>query len=121
MNLGNPEEFSILELAELVIELTGSRSRMTFRPLPGDDPTQRCPDIALARRELGWQPRVGLREGLRRSIEHLERVLSRGDLAPAGKARAPRKGRLAAAAPADGEGAIRVRVSGGRVSDAPGR
>jgi UDP-glucuronate decarboxylase len=75
MNLGNPEEFTILELAELVIELTGSRSTLSFLPLPSDDPTQRCPDIALARRQLGWQPKVRLREGLRRTIPYLESML----------------------------------------------
>jgi UDP-glucuronate decarboxylase len=77
MNIGNPEEFTILELAELVIELTGSRSRMVFRPLPYDDPTQRCPNIELARKELGWQPRVTLREGLSRTIVHFDHVLQR--------------------------------------------
>jgi UDP-glucuronate decarboxylase len=121
MNLGNPDEFTILELAELVIELTGSRSRMTFRPLPSDDPTQRCPDIELARRELGWQPRIALREGLKRSIAYLEGALSRGDVAVARKVRAPRKGRLAAAGAADPGQAVRVRVAGRQVSDAPGR
>jgi UDP-glucuronate decarboxylase len=75
MNLGNPEEFTIRELAELVIELTGSRSRLTFLPLPSDDPTQRCPDIDLARRQLGWRPRVPLRRGLQITILYFERVL----------------------------------------------
>lgn len=75
MNLGNPEEFTIRELANLVIELTGSRSRLTFRPLPSDDPTQRCPDIDLARRQLGWKPSVPLREGLQMTILHFEKVL----------------------------------------------
>jgi UDP-glucuronate decarboxylase len=119
MNLGNPEEFTILELAELVIEITGSRSRMAFRPLPSDDPTQRCPDIELARRELGWQPRTPLREGLKRSIAHLEGVLSRGPLQAAKGARAPRK-RLAAGAAADAEQGVRVRVAGRQVNDARG-
>jgi UDP-glucuronate decarboxylase len=75
MNLGNPEEFTILELAELVIELTGSRSRTVFLSLPHDDPTQRCPNIDLARRQLCWQPRVALREGLAQTIVHFDRVL----------------------------------------------
>jgi UDP-glucuronate decarboxylase len=75
MNLGNPEEFTVRELAELVIELTGSHSRLTFLPLPSDDPTQRCPDIDLARRQLGWQPRVPLRKGLQMTILYFERVL----------------------------------------------
>jgi UDP-glucuronate decarboxylase len=121
MNLGNPEEFTILELAELVIELTGSRSRMIFRPLPGDDPTQRCPDIELARRELGWQPRVALREGLARTISDLDGVLSRGGIAAAKSTRAPRKARLAPAGSADGGHGVRVRVAGRQVSDARGR
>ncbi|HVS76582.1 MAG TPA: NAD-dependent epimerase/dehydratase family protein, partial [Steroidobacteraceae bacterium] len=122
MNLGNPEEFTILELAELVIELTGSRSRMTFRPLPSDDPAQRCPDIELARRELGWQPRIPLREGLKRSIAYLEGALSRGDGA-AKTTRAPRKPRLSTAGSPDAGQGVRARLGmGGRqVSDARGR
>jgi UDP-glucuronate decarboxylase len=75
MNLGNPEEFTIRELAELVIELTGSHSRLTFLPLPSDDPTQRCPDIDLARRQLNWKPRVPLRKGLLMTILYFEKVL----------------------------------------------
>lgn len=75
MNLGNPQEFTILELAELVIELTGSRSRLLFMPLPSDDPTQRCPNIERAREHLQWQPKVPLREGLRRTMLYLESVL----------------------------------------------
>lgn len=77
VNLGNPEEFTILELAELVVELIGSRSRTVFLKLPHDDPAQRCPNIDLARRQLGWQPRVPLREGLSRTIVHFDRVLQR--------------------------------------------
>jgi UDP-glucuronate decarboxylase len=76
MNIGNPEEFTILELAELVLQLTGSRSRTVFRPLPSDDPVQRCPDIDLARKELGWTPRVPLRQGLERTIAYFDRVLA---------------------------------------------
>ncbi len=75
MNLGNPQEFTILELAERVIALTGSRSRLVFMPLPSDDPTQRCPDIGRAREHLHWQPKVALQEGLRRTIAYLEKVL----------------------------------------------
>jgi UDP-glucuronate decarboxylase len=78
MNLGNPEEFTILELADLVRELTGSRARTVFRPLPSDDPVQRCPNIDLARRLLGWKPRIPLRAGLERTILYFDRVL-RGD------------------------------------------
>jgi len=82
MNLGNPEEFTILELAELVIDLTGSRSRTAFLPLPHDDPTQRCPDIGLARQQLGWKPRVTLRNGLTRTIAFFESVLQLGKCRP---------------------------------------
>ena len=63
VNLGNPGEFTMRELAELVIEMTGSRSKLTFMPLPQDDPKQRQPDIALAKQRLGWAPTVQLREG----------------------------------------------------------
>ena len=69
VNLGNPEEFTILELAELVLELTGSRSKLIRQPLPIDDPMQRRPDISLAERRLGWRPAVSLREGLLKTIE----------------------------------------------------
>jgi UDP-glucuronate decarboxylase len=72
VNLGNPDEFTIRELAELVIELTGSRSRLVNLPLPADDPTQRRPDITLARQRLGWEPKVKLREGLARTIEYFK-------------------------------------------------
>jgi UDP-glucuronate decarboxylase len=70
VNVGNPQEFSMLELAQLVIKLTGSRSKLVFRPLPADDPKQRCPDISLARRKLGWQPQVPLERGLQRVIDY---------------------------------------------------
>ena len=69
VNLGNPGEFTILELAQLVLELTGSRSKLVFKPLPADDPAQRQPDIGLARKRLGWEPKVPLREGLIKTIE----------------------------------------------------
>ena len=69
VNLGNPEEVTVLELARLVIELTGSDSEITFLDRPVDDPQVRCPDITLAQRELGWKPEVSLREGLSRTIE----------------------------------------------------
>ena len=69
VNLGNPGEFTILELAELTRELTGSKSRLVYRPLPADDPTQRQPDITLAGKHLGWKPTVPLREGLATTIE----------------------------------------------------
>lgn len=69
VNLGNPGEFSIKELAEIVIDMTGSRSTIIYQPLPADDPTQRQPDIALARKHLGWEPTVALRDGLGKTIE----------------------------------------------------
>uniref|UniRef100_A0A7C4CA21 SDR family oxidoreductase n=1 Tax=candidate division WOR-3 bacterium TaxID=2052148 RepID=A0A7C4CA21_UNCW3 len=69
VNLGNPAEFTVLQLARLVLELTGSQSRIVRRPLPENDPKRRCPDIARARRLLGWRPHVPLRQGLRRTIE----------------------------------------------------
>ena len=69
VNLGNPDEFTIRELAELVLELTGSKSKLVHMPLPADDPTRRRPDITLAKQHLGWQPKVKLREGLTKTIE----------------------------------------------------
>lgn len=68
VNLGNPGEFTILELAETVIRLTGSTSKIVFKPLPQDDPLQRQPDITLARENLGWEPKIELQEGLERTI-----------------------------------------------------
>jgi UDP-glucuronate decarboxylase len=76
VNLGNPRESTILELAEMVISLTGSRSAIVRRELPEDDPLQRCPDIGRARALLGWQPTVRLEDGLRRTIEYFEAQLS---------------------------------------------
>jgi UDP-glucuronate decarboxylase len=70
LNLGNPTEFTILELAKQVVELTGTRSQVVFRPLPGDDPVQRQPDIGKARALLGWEPGIALEAGLRKTIEH---------------------------------------------------
>jgi UDP-glucuronate decarboxylase len=75
MNLGNSAEFTIRQLAELVIELTGSASRLEFRPLPPDDPKQRRPDIGLARRTIDWTPTVELREGLARTVRYFDHVL----------------------------------------------
>jgi len=77
LNLGNPAEFTILELAELVLKLTKSRSKIERRPLPSDDPVRRCPDIGLARAKLGWEPRVGLEEGLGRTIEYFRATLGK--------------------------------------------
>jgi UDP-glucuronate decarboxylase len=76
INLGNPGEFTIRELAEKVIALTGSRSTIEARPLPADDPRQRQPDIARAKAVLGWQPKVQLEEGLTRTIAYFDRLLS---------------------------------------------
>ncbi len=75
INLGNPAEFTIRELAEAVKELTGSKSKLEFHDLPSDDPQQRQPDITLARKELGWEPGVQLTDGLRRTIEYFESLL----------------------------------------------
>jgi UDP-glucuronate decarboxylase len=68
VNMGNPGEFSIKELAEIVLDMTGSRSQIIYRPLPQDDPVQRRPDISLAREKLGWEPKVSLKEGLVETI-----------------------------------------------------
>ncbi|AMO23279.1 SDR family oxidoreductase [Ramlibacter solisilvae] len=78
VNLGNPNEFTIRQLAELVISMTGSSSKLKFEPLPADDPTQRQPDIRLARERLQWEPRIQLREGLAATIQSFERRLSGG-------------------------------------------
>ncbi len=75
VNLGNPGEFTILELAQKVIELTGSRSKIVFHPLPSDDPIQRQPDISLARQELGWEPKVKLEDGLKLTIAYFDDFL----------------------------------------------
>jgi UDP-glucuronate decarboxylase len=75
LNLGNPVEISMRELATTIIELTGSRSSVQYLPLPQDDPRQRCPDITRARAELGWEPRVALREGLQATIAYFDGVL----------------------------------------------
>ncbi len=76
VNMGNPGEFSILELAEKVISLTGSRSEIVFRPLPSDDPKQRQPDIRLAREKLGWEPKIPLEEGLKHTIAYFKELLA---------------------------------------------
>ena len=75
VNLGNPVETRIVDLAAMVVEMTGSSSRYEHRPMPQDDPAQRLPDIGLARRTLGWAPKVGLREGLQRTIDYFREVL----------------------------------------------
>jgi len=78
INLGNPDEFTIKELAELAIEMTGSKSTLTFLPLPEDDPRQRQPTISQAREKLGWEPAVSLRDGLRHTIGYFDKLLSEG-------------------------------------------
>lgn len=75
INLGNPVEFQILELAELVLKLTGSSSKLIFYPLPSDDPKQRKPDITLAQEKLGWNPSVNLKEGLESTIAYFDKTL----------------------------------------------
>jgi UDP-glucuronate decarboxylase len=81
VNLGNPGEFTILELAQKVIELTGSRSKIVHRPLPNDDPRQRQPDITLARTRLGWEPRIPLHEGLSKTIAYFDDLLRNSGIA----------------------------------------
>lgn len=75
VNVGNPNEFTMLELAQNIIELTGSSSKLTFKTLPQDDPKQRQPDISLAKEKLGWQPNIQLREGLAKTIQYFEEAL----------------------------------------------
>ncbi len=76
VNLGNPSEFTILELAEKILELTGSKSKLCFQPLPADDPTQRKPDITLAKEKLDWNPGVPLEEGLKETIRYFKNLLN---------------------------------------------
>jgi len=78
VNIGNPGEFTMIELANLVIDITGSKSKLVYRPLPQDDPTQRQPDISLAKEKLGgWEPKVPLREGLTQTIEYFDKLLKK--------------------------------------------
>src|SRR5690606_33292988 len=74
INIGNPGEFTIKQLAELTIGMPGSKSQLTHLPLPSDDPTQRKPDITLAREKLGWEPTIPLREGLAKTIEYFRQL-----------------------------------------------
>jgi len=74
VNLGNPEEMTIVELAKKIINLTASKSKIVFKPLPQDDPVKRKPDISLAKRELGWEPKVKLDDGLRKTIDYFKKV-----------------------------------------------
>ena len=76
VNIGNPVEFTMLGLAETILRLTGSRSRLAFEPLPSDDPRQRQPNISLAREQLGWEPKVVLEDGLRETITYFRKILA---------------------------------------------
>ena len=76
VNLGNPDEFTILDLAEKTIGLTGSKSKIVFKPLPQDDPLQRRPDITLAKERLHWKPGIGIEQGLKKTIEYFRDVLA---------------------------------------------
>ncbi|MEW6162620.1 MAG: UDP-glucuronic acid decarboxylase family protein [Nitrospirota bacterium] len=78
VNLGNPAEFSILELAQMIIELTGSNSKIVFKTLPPDDPAQRQPDISLAKEALKWEPRIPLEEGLKKAIDYFRDLVEKG-------------------------------------------
>jgi len=80
INLGNPTETSILELAQMIIELTGSSSSLEYQELPSDDPRKRCPDISQAKEKLGWEPRVPLKEGLTKTIEYFEELMKNDEL-----------------------------------------
>ncbi len=76
VNLGNPEEYTILDFAKKIIAMTGSKSKIIHQPLPSDDPTQRQPDITLAGAKLGWKPKVSVDDGLKRTIEYFKKELS---------------------------------------------
>jgi UDP-glucuronate decarboxylase len=80
VNLGNPHEFSILELAQRILELTGSDSKIVFKPLPPDDPAQRQHDISLARKVLQWEPRISLKEGLKKTIDYFKGMFLKDEL-----------------------------------------
>ena len=82
VNIGNPLEHTVREVAELVLELSGSKSKIVHQPLPEDDPKRRCPDITRAREALGWEPRVPAREGLKRTIEWFAETTGRGEILP---------------------------------------
>jgi UDP-glucuronate decarboxylase len=77
VNIGNPVEFQIIDLARMVLQMTGSKSELIFKPLPQDDPRQRKPDITLAQKTLGWAPKIALEEGLSRTIEYFQKVLTK--------------------------------------------
>jgi len=103
VNIGNPEEWTILECAREVLAVTGSASRIRFEPLPIDDPIQRCPDITRARRLLGWEPKISLKTGLELSLEYFRQCVERGEKSrPVLSASLPTATRPAAMAPASG-------------------
>ena len=76
INIGNPAEYQIIEIAETVLRLVGGQSKIAFMPLPADDPQQRCPDISLARQELDWEPMVQLDDGLAETINYFRQMIS---------------------------------------------
>jgi UDP-glucuronate decarboxylase len=76
INIGNPTEFTMVELADLVIKYTKSKSKMVFLPLPQDDPKQRKPDISLAKSELDWEPKISLEEGLQKTIDYFKSTIA---------------------------------------------
>jgi UDP-glucuronate decarboxylase len=78
VNLGNPNEFTILELAEIIISMVNSKSEIVFRPLPSDDPMQRKPDISLAKEKMSWNPETSLKDGLKYTIDYFETLFSKG-------------------------------------------
>jgi UDP-glucuronate decarboxylase len=78
VNLGNPGEFTMKDLATLVLELTGSKSRIVHQELPSDDPVRRCPDIGRAKAQLGWSPTVALRDGLVKTVGYFDDLLRKG-------------------------------------------
>jgi dTDP-glucose 4,6-dehydratase len=78
VNIGNPSEFTILECAQAILDVTGSKSELRFDPLPQDDPTRRCPDIGKARALLGWEPRISLKVGLAKSLDFFKRFAAAG-------------------------------------------
>lgn len=75
VNLGNPGEFTMMEMADKILKLTDSSSRLVYRPLPSDDPTQRRPVIDLAKEKLGWEPRIALEDGLKKTIEYFRTII----------------------------------------------
>jgi UDP-glucuronate decarboxylase len=93
VNIGNPVEFTIRQLADLVIELTGASSKIVHRPLPEDDPRQRCPDIGLAKQLLSWTPHVALRDGLTKTIAYFEELLSAEAHSQPDPKKSPKRGR----------------------------